>query len=171
TRRARQPVECDVVGDVIWRQALSLPVKDACDEFVTSNVVVYHPRREADRRILKRVQRLRPVIHLLRVAEAIFKKKSSWSYACLSSAESPDGGEPLTCNALKISGGTAEGIFRWMPSTSEGARTAICSVTGSPQSPPEATNRVYPRRFISTVQARAMRTGSQPSSVGFPEKP
>jgi len=71
-RRARQPVERDVVENVISRQALSLPVKDARDEFVTSNVVVYHPRREADRRILERIQRLRPVLHLLRVAEAIF---------------------------------------------------------------------------------------------------
>src|SRR5882672_3095666 len=73
--RARQPVERDVVEDVISRQALSLPVKDACDEFVTSNVVVYHPRCEADRRILERIQRLRPVVHLLRVAEAIFEKE------------------------------------------------------------------------------------------------
>ena len=42
---------------------------------------------------------------------------------------------------------------------------------GVPQSPPCATNRVYPRRFISTVQARAMRMGSQPVAAGLPENP
>jgi hypothetical protein len=30
---------------------------------------------------------------------------------------------------------------------------------------------VYPRRFISTIQARAMRTSSQPVVVGLPENP
>src|SRR6185436_12286114 len=73
--RARQPIERDVVEDVISRQALCLAVKDACDEFVTSNVVVYHPCCEADWGILERIQRLRPVIHLLRVAEAILEKE------------------------------------------------------------------------------------------------
>ena len=31
-------------------------------------------------------------------------------------------------------------------------------VTAAPQSPPWATNWVYPRRFISSTQARAVRT-------------
>jgi hypothetical protein len=44
-------------------------------------------------------------------------------------------------------------------------------VTAAPQSPPWATNRVYPRRFISTTQARAIRTGSQPVAVGLAENP
>ena len=44
-------------------------------------------------------------------------------------------------------------------------------VTAAPQSPPCATNRVYPRRFISTTQARAMRAGSQPVVVGLAENP
>ena len=35
-------------------------------------------------------------------------------------------------------------------------------MTTAPQSPPCATNFVYPRRFISTTQARAMRSGPQP---------
>src|SRR5215831_2374358 len=48
---------------------------------------------------------------------------------------------------------------------------AICSVTAFPQSPPCATKRVYPRRFISTTHALAMRMGSQPSSVGAAENP
>jgi hypothetical protein len=45
------------------------------------------------------------------------------------------------------------------------------SVTIAPQSPPCATNFLYPRRFMSTTQARAMRSGSQPGAVGLPEKP
>src|ERR1700749_1631260 len=58
-----------------------------------------------------------------------------------------------------------------MPSNSGGACTPICSVMTAPQSPPWATNREYPRRFINTTQARAMRTGSHPVAVGFAENP
>ena len=43
-----------------------------------------------------------------------------------------------------------------------GASRAICSVTALPQSPPWATISRYPRRFINTIHARAMRIGSQP---------
>ena len=46
----------------------------------------------------------------------------------------------------------------------------VC-VTAAPQSPPCATNSVYPRRCISTTQARAVRTGSQPVVVGLAENP
>src|SRR5207247_326423 len=42
-----------------------------------------------------------------------------------------------------------------MPSNPGGACRPICSVTTAPQSPPCATYRVYPRRFISTAQDRA----------------
>jgi hypothetical protein len=44
-------------------------------------------------------------------------------------------------------------------------------VTAAPQSPPWATNRVYPRRFISATQARAVRVGSHPVVVGLAENP
>ncbi len=47
----------------------------------------------------------------------------------------------------------------------------IVCVTAAPQSPPCATNLSYPRRFISTTQARAVRTGSQPVLVGLAENP
>ena len=47
----------------------------------------------------------------------------------------------------------------------------IVCVTAAPQSPPWATNRVYPRRFISTTHARAIRTGSHPVLVGLAENP
>ena len=47
----------------------------------------------------------------------------------------------------------------------------ITSETALPQSPPCATNRVYPRRFIRVIQARAMRGTSQPGAVVLPENP
>ena len=59
----------------------------------------------------------------------------------------------------------------WMPSSPGGVSRAICSVTALPQSPPCATNCEYPSLPISSTQARAMRMGSQPVSVGLPENP
>src|SRR5258706_11876789 len=47
--RGRQPVEGDVVEDVVSRKALSLAVKDPCDKRVTARVVVKYPGGEADR--------------------------------------------------------------------------------------------------------------------------
>ena len=60
------------------------------------------------------------------------------------------------------------GIHSNMPGT---AWMAICWVTAAPQSPPSATYSPYPRRCMSTAQARAIRTGSQPVDVGLAEKP
>ena len=70
-----------------------------------------------------------------------------------------------------MSAGAVPGMLEWMPSSSGGACSPIVWVTAAPQSPPCATNRVYPRRFISSVQARAVRTGSQPVAVGLAENP
>ena len=56
-------------------------------------------------------------------------------------------------------------------SNSAGACTPMSSVMMAPQSPPCATNFVWPRRFISTVQARAMWAGPHPVVAGFPEYP
>ena len=58
----------------------------------------------------------------------------------------------------------------WMPINSGGACTPISSAMMAPQSPPCATNFVYPRRFISTIHARAMWAGSQPVVVGLARK-
>ena len=58
-----------------------------------------------------------------------------------------------------------------MATSSAGASTAMASVISEPKSPPCATYRVYPRRLISTIQARAMRAGFQPVAVGLPENP
>src|SRR6266403_6253184 len=47
--RVRQPVEGNVVEDVVSRQAFGLSVEDACDKCVTFVVVVDHPGGQADR--------------------------------------------------------------------------------------------------------------------------
>ena len=62
-------------------------------------------------------------------------------------------------------------MLEWMPSSSGAAWAPIVWVTAAPQSPPCATNRSYPRRFISTTQALAVRTGSHPVVVGLAENP
>ena len=48
-RRVREPVEGDVVEDVVSRQALGLAGKDARHERLTGFVVVEDPGRQADR--------------------------------------------------------------------------------------------------------------------------
>src|SRR5947209_19207181 len=52
-----------------------------------------------------------------------------------------------------------------MASNSGGPMRPITSETALPQSPPCATDRVYPRRSISVIQAREMRGTSQPGAV------
>src|SRR6516165_9477151 len=48
-RGVRQPVQRDVVEDIVPRQPFGLAVENASDHLVAANVVVEHPRREADR--------------------------------------------------------------------------------------------------------------------------
>src|SRR6266849_3237112 len=48
-RRVGQPVERDIVEDVVARQALLSAVEDAGDQLVAADIVVDHPRGEADR--------------------------------------------------------------------------------------------------------------------------
>ena len=47
-RRVRQPVECDVVQDVITREPFRLSVEDTCDEFVAAHIVIEDPGCQAD---------------------------------------------------------------------------------------------------------------------------
>src|SRR6185295_11826439 len=63
----RQPVERDVVENVVPREALGLTVKDACDQFIAPDIVVDDPGREGDRGIRNTVQRLRTMAHLQRI--------------------------------------------------------------------------------------------------------
>src|SRR5437867_3438860 len=98
----------------------------------------------------------------------VLYRKASVSYACFSSAESPDGGGLPAAAALLISGGITAGRFVCMPINSGWPCVAIKSVIIAPQSPPCATYRVYPRRFISTAQARALRRGLDPIALRRP---
>src|SRR5271170_2824355 len=58
-----------------------------------------------------------------------------------------------------------------MASNSGDACLAIMVQTPAPKSPPCATNFEYPRRFINTSQALAVRWGPQPGVLGLAENP
>src|SRR5258708_15864567 len=62
-RRVRQPVEGDVVENVISRKALGLAGKDARHERLTGFVVVEYPGRQADGRVRNPVKGLWAVPH------------------------------------------------------------------------------------------------------------
>src|SRR5262245_48279428 len=70
-RRIRQPIERDIVEDVVACQAFGFSVEDSCDQRQAASVMIEHPGGEADRGVCKRVQRLWPVRHLLRVTESV----------------------------------------------------------------------------------------------------
>src|SRR6184192_3118292 len=69
--RVGQPIEGDVVEDVVARQALSPAVENAHDELFAARVVVGHPGRETDGGIGERVERLGAEPHLVGVAEPL----------------------------------------------------------------------------------------------------
>src|ERR1700674_4244208 len=74
-RRVRQPVEGDVVENVISRKALGLAGKDARHERLTGFVVVEYPGRQADGRDRNPVKRLWAVSHLEGVAKSLLIEK------------------------------------------------------------------------------------------------
>src|SRR5882672_11297805 len=74
-RRVRQPVEGDVVENVISRKALGLAGKDARHERLTGFVVVEYPGRQTDGRVRNPVKRLWAVPHLEGVAKALLIEK------------------------------------------------------------------------------------------------
>jgi hypothetical protein len=89
----------------------------------------------------------------------------------LSASDSPEGaGSPLFTSFAML-GGVVPGMLTWMPSSPSGAWTAMTSERMAPQSPPWDTWRWYPRRRISSCQARPTWSGPQPVPGGFPEKP
>ena len=65
----RQPIERDIVEDVLSRQSLRLPVNYTCDETVAAIVVVEHPGSQPNWGIYERVQCLRSAPHFLGVGE------------------------------------------------------------------------------------------------------
>src|SRR5258705_11831705 len=74
-RRVGQPVEGDVVENVISRKALGLAGKNARHERLTGLVVVEHPSRQADGRVRNPVTRLWAVRHLEGIAKALLIEK------------------------------------------------------------------------------------------------
>src|SRR6266850_1409565 len=74
-RRVGQPVEGDVVENVISRKALGLAGKDARHERLTGFVVVEYPGRQADGRVRNPVKRLWAVPHLEGVAKTVLVEK------------------------------------------------------------------------------------------------
>src|ERR1700731_153603 len=74
-RRVGEPVEGDVVEDVISRKALGLAGKDARHERLTGFVVVEYPGRQANGRVRNPVKRLWPVPYLEGVAKALLIEK------------------------------------------------------------------------------------------------
>ena len=171
-RRVRQPVVGDVVEDVVAREAAGLPGEGARDELVAARRrgrASRRPGRPGSRRCRRASAAGWP--SRWRSRRRSRRSGPARSYAVFSSAERPAGGGSPIASARETSGGTVAGMFVWMPSRPGGFNSAICSVTALPQSPPCATNSVYPSRLISSTQARAMRMGSQPVSVGLPENP
>src|SRR5207247_5566286 len=59
--RLGQPVDGDVVENIVSGHALGGAVEDPSDEPVSPDIMIDDPRGQADRRILDPVQRLRPV--------------------------------------------------------------------------------------------------------------
>ena len=66
-----QPVERNIVKDVVSRQTFGSSREHARNEFVAARVVIEHPRGEANRGILDAVEGLRPIAHFLGVRESV----------------------------------------------------------------------------------------------------
>src|SRR5689334_8212910 len=69
--RACQPVERDVVEDVVACKALFLAVEDPRDQLITADVVVNHPCSETYWRVRNGIQSLRLVLHFERVSKSV----------------------------------------------------------------------------------------------------
>ena len=158
-RRVRQPVERDVVEDVVAREALGLsrqrrvrsarscarrdqgtkpPGRRVNPRFriMSAGGSPSRSRRRVPFDIRTASARTRPS-HRLRGRMAAAPRKKSPCQCRLERCQACW----CECPAIPVAPG------------------AISSVMIAPQSPPCATNRVYPRRFISTTQARAMWAG------------
>src|ERR1700722_693087 len=66
-----QPIERDVVKNVVAAQPFRLAVESAGDHLVAANVVIEYPARKTNRRIGESVERLRTKRHLVRIAQPI----------------------------------------------------------------------------------------------------
>src|SRR5262249_45042590 len=66
-----QPIERDVIDDIIARETLCLSVEYAADERLARRIVIEHPGSESDWRIVQPVKRLRTVPHFECVTDAV----------------------------------------------------------------------------------------------------
>ena len=69
--RPRQPIERDVVEDIVSGQALGVALEDPGYKRIAARVVVEHPGRQSHRRVFERVQGLWAVCHFLGVAQTM----------------------------------------------------------------------------------------------------
>src|SRR5258706_14930843 len=70
-RSIRQPIERDVVENVVAAQPLRLAIENAGDHLVAANVVIEYPARKTYRRIDDSVQRLWAIVHFESVAQPV----------------------------------------------------------------------------------------------------
>ena len=148
-----------------------MSVEDACDELVAQQVVVEEPGRQPDGRIRNPVQRLRMVRHLLGIGQALRKEEGQpiegTSFVRRETGRRAPGLERLRRSRPE----SAEGKLTWMPSSSGGASTPICSE--------DERTPIAALRHIARVSQSLHQHGpgaghagvSQPVVVGLPEKP
>src|SRR5437762_9095671 len=70
-RGIRQPIERDIVENVVTAQPFRLAVENAGDQLVAANVVIEYPARKTNRRIDDSVERLRTKRHLVGVTQPV----------------------------------------------------------------------------------------------------
>ena len=162
-RRVGQPVERDVVEDVVAASGPSAgPSKTRAISVVAAVVVVEHPGGEADRRIRQRVERLRPVRHLVGVAQAVLVEEVELVPGILLVGREAGGCRPVRQAPSRSSAGTVAGMLVWMPI--KPGRLLQRHLLGDRIAPVAALRDVarVAEALISIAQARAMRCGSQP---------
>src|SRR6202044_4005967 len=70
-RGIRQPIERDVIENVVAAQPLKLAVENAGNHLVAANVVIEYPARKTNRRIDDSVERLPTKRHLVGIAQPV----------------------------------------------------------------------------------------------------
>ena len=139
-RGVGQPVQRDVVEDVVPRQALRL-CRRRCGRSARSCGCRDRASRRQDRRASRRCRRAS--------AAGCSSRSRSRARSCRSRraghrrafrrATGRLGQAPPAASALAISAGTVAAMLVWMPRSPGGCCTAISSETALPQSPPCAT--------------------------------
>ena len=101
--------------------------------------MVEHPGGEADRRIRDAVERLRPLVHLERIAEPVHVEVGELVPGMLlvgRKVRAAAGRPEAPCGSLRAS---VADMLVWIASKPGGCCSAITSLIALPQSPPCAT--------------------------------